>query len=151
MEKVRIKEHSVQKHMTGCERLFNELYHKFCDAKIQPIGNLPALIKINKVMSDEEAMRYMIKERELQELRNLPPQGTTSCHKIDKYEYEKELRRRMQKYYKNMKEFTEKDLVSFGNYVLSEERNANIASEENRNVVGDWDIANWKENERDKR
>lgn len=136
--------------MTGCKRLFDELMVKFSDAKIQPIGNLPALIKINKVMSDEEAMRYMIMERELQELRNLPPQGTTSCHKYGKGEYERELRR-MQKYYRNMKEFTEKDLVSFGNYLLSEERNANIASEENRNVVGDWDIANWKENERDKR
>lgn len=150
MEKVRTKEHSLQKHMTGNKKLFDELMVKFSDAKIQPIGNLPSLIKINKIMSDAEAMRYIIEERELQELRRLPLQGTTSCHKHGEGEYERELRR-MQKYYRNMKEFTEKDLVSFGNYLLSEERNANIASEENRNVVGDWDVANWKENERDKR
>lgn len=42
------------------------------------------------------------------------------------------------------KMYTLKDLVSFGNYLLSEERNANIASEEAKKYVGDWDIANWK-------
>ena len=150
MEKVRIKEHSVQKHKTGCKRLLDELMVRFSDAKIQPIENLPDIVRVHKFMSDEEAMRYMIEERELQELRRLPPQGTTSCHKLYEGEYERELRL-MQKYHRNMKKFTEKDLVSFGNYILSEERNANIASEENRNVAGDWDIANWAENERDKR
>lgn len=150
MEKGRIKEHSLHRHKTGCDELFNKLMVKFSDAKIQPIKNLPNIMRVHKFMSDAETIRYLIKERELQELHKLPPQGTTSCHKYGKGEYERELRR-MQKYYRNMKEFTEKDLVSFGNYLLSEERNANIASDDNRNVVGDWDIANWKENERDKR
>lgn len=46
---------------------------------------------------------------------------------------------------KTMKEkkYTEADLVSFGNFLLSEERNASIEDEKMRNVVGDWDIANW--------
>lgn len=42
------------------------------------------------------------------------------------------------------KKFTEKDLVSFGNYVLSEKRNESIENDEARKVVGDWDIANWE-------
>lgn len=47
---------------------------------------------------------------------------------------------------KTMKEktFTMEDLVSFGNYLLSEERNASIESPEMKGVVGDWDIANWQ-------
>lgn len=48
----------------------------------------------------------------------------------------------------NMEEkvYTEKDLVDFGNYLLSEERNKTIESEEMKSVVGDWDIANWSDN-----
>lgn len=48
----------------------------------------------------------------------------------------------------NMEEkiYTEKDLVDFGNYLLSEKRNETIKSEEMKSVVGDWDIANWSEN-----
>lgn len=48
----------------------------------------------------------------------------------------------------NMEEkiYTEKDLVDFGNYLLSEKRNKTIESEEMKSVVGDWDIANWSEN-----
>lgn len=48
----------------------------------------------------------------------------------------------------NMEEkvYTEKDLVDFGNYLLSEERNKTIESEEMKSVVGDWDLANWSEN-----
>ena len=48
----------------------------------------------------------------------------------------------------NMEEkvYTEKDLVDFGNYLLSEKRNKTIESEEMKSVVGDWDIANWSDN-----
>ena len=42
--------------------------------------------------------------------------------------------------------YTEKDLVDFGNYLLSEQRNKTIESEEMKSVVGDWDLANWSEN-----
>jgi hypothetical protein len=42
------------------------------------------------------------------------------------------------------KTFTLEDLVSFGNYLLSEERNESIESPEMKGVVGDWDIANWQ-------
>lgn len=47
---------------------------------------------------------------------------------------------------KTMKEktFTMEDLVSFGNYLLSQERNESIESPEMKGVVGDWDIANWQ-------
>lgn len=41
--------------------------------------------------------------------------------------------------------FTEADLVSFGNYLLSDERNNNIESEEAQRYVGDWDVSNWIE------
>lgn len=40
--------------------------------------------------------------------------------------------------------YTEKDLVSFGNYLLSEERRESIENEELVSVVGDWDIKNWE-------
>lgn len=48
----------------------------------------------------------------------------------------------------NMEEkiYTEKDLIDFGNYLLSEKRNETIESKEMKSVVGDWDIANWSEN-----
>lgn len=39
--------------------------------------------------------------------------------------------------------FTEADLVSFGNYLLSDERNKNIGYEEAQHYVGDWDVSNW--------
>lgn len=42
-----------------------------------------------------------------------------------------------------MKQFTEKDLVSFGNYLLSKERQESV-SEENQNAVTDADLANWQ-------
>ena len=44
----------------------------------------------------------------------------------------------------NEKKFTEKDLVSFGNYLLIEGRNKSIENNSLRGVVNDWDIANWK-------
>ena len=43
----------------------------------------------------------------------------------------------------NKAKFTEADLVSFGNYLLSDERNNNIESEEAQRYVGDWDVSNW--------
>lgn len=42
------------------------------------------------------------------------------------------------------KTFTMEDLVSFGNYLLSEERNESIESPEMKGLVGDWDITNWQ-------
>lgn len=41
--------------------------------------------------------------------------------------------------------FTEADLVSFGNYLLSDKRNNNIESEEAQHYVGDWGVRNWIE------
>lgn len=48
------------------------------------------------------------------------------------------------KYNMEEKIYTEKDLVDFGNYLLSEQRNKTIESEEMKSVVGDWDLRNWK-------
>lgn len=46
--------------------------------------------------------------------------------------------------------FNSKDLVSFGNYVLSNERKETIHKDSNSNVVYHSDVENWKENERKK-
>lgn len=43
-----------------------------------------------------------------------------------------------------MENFTEKDLVSFGNFLLSKERQESVSAE-NQNAVTDADLANWKE------
>lgn len=43
-----------------------------------------------------------------------------------------------------MENFTEKDLVSFGNFLLSKERQKSVSAE-NQNAVTDADLANWKE------
>lgn len=40
--------------------------------------------------------------------------------------------------------YTEKDLVSFGNYLLSEKREQTIITPILKDSVGDWDISNWK-------
>jgi hypothetical protein len=45
----------------------------------------------------------------------------------------------------NKAKFTEADLVSFGNYLLSDERNNIIESEEAQHYVEDWDVSNWLE------
>lgn len=45
-----------------------------------------------------------------------------------------------------MNEFSEKDLVDFGNYLLSEKRAETIEQKENINEVHDVDIANWTNN-----
>lgn len=43
------------------------------------------------------------------------------------------------------KVYTEADLVSFGNYLLSEERDNTIDNKTLSRMVGDWDIQNWEE------
>jgi len=45
---------------------------------------------------------------------------------------------------KKEKILTERDLVSFGNYLLSKKRDNSILNPEMKNLVGDWDLANWK-------
>lgn len=47
----------------------------------------------------------------------------------------------------NPKMYTEAELVSFGNYVLSERRKKHIEEEHLVDAVGDWDIANWQNQE----
>jgi len=44
------------------------------------------------------------------------------------------------------KQFTEKDLVDFGNYLLSFKRKGTIKKEVNKRKVHDCDIANFKDN-----
>lgn len=46
-----------------------------------------------------------------------------------------------------MENFTEKDLVSFGNFLLSKERQESVSTE-NQNAVTDADLANWKETQK---
>lgn len=41
--------------------------------------------------------------------------------------------------------YSEKDLVEFGNYMLSEERNKTIENEDNKAFVHDCDIRNFNE------
>ena len=43
----------------------------------------------------------------------------------------------------NKPKFTEADLISFGNYLLSDKRNNNIENKESQRYVGDWDVSNW--------
>jgi len=43
------------------------------------------------------------------------------------------------------KQFTEKDLVDFGNYLLSFKRKETIKKEVNKRKVHDCDLANFKE------
>lgn len=44
------------------------------------------------------------------------------------------------------KEFTEKDLVEFGNYLLSKERDKTIKTNKlNRKEVHNEDLCNWKD------
>lgn len=43
----------------------------------------------------------------------------------------------------NKIKYTEADLVSFGNYLLSEKRNNSIQKREPLTYVGDNDVANW--------
>jgi len=45
-----------------------------------------------------------------------------------------------------MSQFTEKELVAFGNYLLSPERKQNLVHESNANTVTDADLANFCEN-----
>ncbi len=45
---------------------------------------------------------------------------------------------------------TEKDLVDFGNRLLSKERNKNLRNKVNKNFVNDSDIENFLETKRNK-
>lgn len=47
----------------------------------------------------------------------------------------------------NMNFYTEEDLVSFGNYLLSDKRNDKIDSKSTSKMVGDWDLENWRTKE----
>lgn len=40
--------------------------------------------------------------------------------------------------------YSEEDMISFGRYLLGDERNERIENEQLRSEVGDWDIANWE-------
>lgn len=44
----------------------------------------------------------------------------------------------------NYKEYKEIDLVSFGNYLLSQERDKTILDEKNKDKVNDVDLKNWE-------
>ncbi len=43
--------------------------------------------------------------------------------------------------------YSEEDMISFGRYLLGDERNERIENEQLRSEVGDWDIANWENQE----
>ncbi len=45
---------------------------------------------------------------------------------------------------KEKKIFTKQDLVSFGNYLLSQQREKTIVHKEVKRMVGHHDIENWK-------
>lgn len=40
--------------------------------------------------------------------------------------------------------YSEEQLVSFGNYILSGERNSKLVTEVAKKYVGDWDLENWR-------
>lgn len=40
--------------------------------------------------------------------------------------------------------YSEEDMISFGRYLLGDDRNERIENEQLRSEVGDWDIANWE-------
>lgn len=42
------------------------------------------------------------------------------------------------------KKYTKEDLISFGNYLLSKERDKTILDENNKDKVTDADIKNWE-------
>ena len=48
---------------------------------------------------------------------------------------------------KTEKNYSEKELVSFANYVLSKSRNSLIQKVHSKTVVYDADLENWKNNE----
>ena len=43
-----------------------------------------------------------------------------------------------------MKTYTEQELITFGNYLLSNSRKKNIINKENKQLVTDADIANFQ-------
>lgn len=49
----------------------------------------------------------------------------------------------------NERTYTLAELVSFGKYLLSEQRNKSVTNEQSKHLVGDWDIANWQEQQKD--
>lgn len=52
---------------------------------------------------------------------------------------------------KEKKEYSEKQLVSFANYVLSYYRNSLISKDNDKSVVYDSDLSNWKDNQKRKK
>lgn len=44
--------------------------------------------------------------------------------------------------------FTEKELVDFGNYLLSKEREQTIINDQVKDKVTDADLANWKDKQK---
>ena len=52
---------------------------------------------------------------------------------------------------KDKKEYSEKQLVSFANYVLSYYRNSLISKDHDKSVVYDSDLSNWKDSQKRKK